>query len=128
MCFRIFRCMTDPPFTADLGGDPTARVSAERWRQAAADLRRAADEVGAIVDDVAAFHRPDVWQGAVASRFGDDLDHWRSRLGGELHGLGLRRELLALADRLQGQVCAVEREAGGVGASVGDDTFWWGRR
>ena len=36
--------------------------------------------VGTALDRVVAFHRPDVWQGARANRFGQDLDDQRVRL------------------------------------------------
>ena len=74
------------------------------------------------------------------SRFGDDLDHWRRRLGDPGDGLGLRAELRAVADRLEGRAHAIEAQLEDAGAGIGvdgaagrvgsgaDDAFWWGRR
>ncbi len=52
-----------------------------------AELEAAADRfdalagvVGTALDRVVAFHRPDVWQGARADRFGRDLDDQRALL------------------------------------------------
>jgi hypothetical protein len=48
---------------------------------AAADVLLAlATEVGTALDRVAAFHRPDVWQGRRADRFGRELDDQRAQL------------------------------------------------
>jgi hypothetical protein len=53
----------------------------------AADLDSAADRCEALaeqvrtaLDRVAAFHRPDVWQGARADRFGRELEDQRAQL------------------------------------------------
>jgi hypothetical protein len=47
---------------------------------AAARLEVLADDVGTLLDRVVAFHRPDVWQGARADRFGHELDDRRAQL------------------------------------------------
>ena len=49
-------------------------------RDAAIELRRLAGELATMLDEVTAHHRPDVWEGDVASRFGDELDEHRRRL------------------------------------------------
>ena len=72
-----------------------------------------------LAHDLAAFHRADVWQGAVATRFGDDLEHWRTRLGRD-HELGLGAELLAVADRLDARALAAERWRAGALSDLWD--------
>lgn len=48
---------------------------------AAADrLDTLAGEVATVLDRVVTFHRPDVWQGARADRFGRELDDHRALL------------------------------------------------
>jgi hypothetical protein len=47
---------------------------------AAERLEWLAAEVGTTLDRIVAFHRPDVWQGARADRFGHDLDDQRAHL------------------------------------------------
>jgi len=70
---------------------------------AAADrLEAIAAEVGTGLDRVAAFHRPDVWQGARAVRFGQELDDQRVRLRAAAEELaGEARELRARAELLR---------------------------
>ena len=60
-----------------------------------------AGQVGTALDRVAAFHRPDVWQGARADRFGRGLDDHRvqlraaaEELAGDARLLRARAELL----------------------------------
>jgi hypothetical protein len=49
--------------------------------EAAADrLDALATEVGTTLDRVVTYHRPDVWQGARADRFGRELDDQRALL------------------------------------------------
>lgn len=112
MCFRMFPAMTNrfeltPTDPVDLAG----RMAAT-WRRDATALRRQLDEVTVLAHDLAAYHRPDVWQGAVATRFGDELEHWRARLGRD-RGVGLGAELLALADRLDARAFAAEQPRAG---------------
>jgi hypothetical protein len=116
--------MTDLSGARLPGIDPGAAVRADRCRQAAAALRRAADEIARSVHDLAAFDRSDVWQGAVATRFRHDLDRWRARLGDRspVGGLDLTSEAIALADRLDGRAANIELDA------AGGDAIWWGRR
>ncbi|MGZ4759704.1 MAG: hypothetical protein ACXV95_11650 [Acidimicrobiales bacterium] len=100
-------------------------VEAARWREAAQALRRLAAAIPPLAHDLAAFHRRDVWQGAVATRFGDDLERWRSRLGRDgasADGLDLTGELRAVADRLDTRATAVET------SGTGADPSWWGWR
>ena len=47
---------------------------------AAAELARLADSLTGAFDEVVAHHRPDVWQGAIATAFGSELDEHRRRL------------------------------------------------
>lgn len=70
---------------------------------AAADrLEAIARDVGTGLDRVVAFHRPDVWQGARAARFGQELDDQRVRLRAAAEQLaGEARELRARAELLR---------------------------
>ncbi len=87
--------------------DPAVAMVAT-WRRGADALRRQADEVAALAHDLSAYHRPDVWRGAVATRLGDDLEHWRTRLGRDRDD-GLGAELVALAERLDARAHAAEQ-------------------
>ena len=49
-------------------------------RDAAVELRRLAEGLTTAHDEVHTHHQPDVWEGDVASRFGDELDEHRRRL------------------------------------------------
>ncbi len=49
-------------------------------RDTAIELGRLAASLGPLLDEVTAHHRPDVWEGDIPSRFGDELDHHRRRL------------------------------------------------
>ncbi len=115
-----------PPWTLPPGPLAGAVASAApRWREAAAALRRVVVEIPSLAHDLAAYHRPDVWQGAVATRFGDDLGRWGARLGhpdAPGGGLDLVNELLALAGRLEARASAVEA------AGTADDPVWWAWR
>ena len=76
-----------------------------------AELDAAADRLEAIalevrtgLDRVVAFHRPDVWQGARAARFGQELDDQRAllrsaaeQLAGDARAIRARAELLRSA-------------------------------
>jgi len=86
--------------------DPTP-AGTDTWRRAATSLRLAAAEVGVLAHDLAAYHRTDVWQGAVATGFGDELGHWRTRLSSDQE-LGLGTELRALADQLDARARVAE--------------------
>jgi hypothetical protein len=98
--------------------DPAmARVAT--WRRGADALRLQADEVAALAHDLSAHHRPDVWQGAVATRFGDDLEYWRTRLGLDRDD-GLGAELVALAARLDARALAAEHVAAGALSDLWD--------
>jgi hypothetical protein len=55
-------------------------TSAAELDAASAKLMALAEVVGTALDPVVAFHRPDVWQGARAGRFGQELDDQRARL------------------------------------------------
>ncbi len=68
--------------------------------------------MGLLTHEVAAYHRADVWQGAVATAFGDALEHWRSRLSTDQE-LGLGAELRAVADRLEARAISADLAAGG---------------
>jgi len=61
-------------------------TSPDELEAAAARLERLAGEVGSLLDRVVAFHRPDVWQGARADRFGRDLDDQRAHLRAAAQG------------------------------------------
>lgn len=80
----------------------------DEWRSTALTLRRAATMVDRPATDAAAFDRDDVWQGAVASNFRDELDQWRRRLGGD--GVSLAVELVAAADRIEARAVALAGE------------------
>jgi hypothetical protein len=71
--------------------------------EAAADrLDLVADEVRTGLDRVAAFHRPDVWQGARAGRFGRELEDQRTQLRAVADELaGAARVLRARASLLR---------------------------
>jgi hypothetical protein len=118
-----------PPWALPPGPLAGAVASAApRWREAAAALRRVALEIPSLAHDLAAYHRPDAWQGAVATRFGDDLDRWGTRLGrpeGPSGGLDLVSELLALAGRLEARASAAEAARA---AGTADDPVWWAWR
>jgi hypothetical protein len=128
MLFLIFSSMSyqierPVPWAAPL--IPPAASMAPIWRDAAVAVRRLAAEVHRVVHDLAAFHRPDVWRGAVATRFGDDLERWRVRLGSlgaPAGGSDLVGELLALADRLDARAASAE------GSTTAPDPSWWGWR
>ena len=47
---------------------------------AAERLAALGEVVGTLLDRVVAFDRPDVWQGALADRFGRELDDQRAQL------------------------------------------------
>jgi hypothetical protein len=98
--------------------DPALTMVAT-WRRGAGALRRQADEVAELAHDLAAHHRPDVWQGAVATRLGDDLEHWRTRLGRD-RDYGLAAELVALADRLDARALAAEQAGAGALSDLWD--------
>ena len=87
--------------------DPATAMVA-MWRRRAEALRRQACEVATMAHELSAHHRPDVWQGAVATRLGEDLEHWRIRLGRDRPD-GLAAELMAVADRLDARVLAAEQ-------------------
>jgi hypothetical protein len=55
-------------------------VSPTDLEAAAARLDALAEVVGTALDRVVAFHRPDVWQGRRADRFGQELDEQRVQL------------------------------------------------
>jgi len=115
------------PLAPIVPAEALAASMAARWREAATALRRLAAEVPRPAHDLAAFHRPDVWRGAVATRFGDDLEHWRSRLGsatGAAAGLDLAGELRAMSDRLDARAAAVDVDVSVTAA----DPSWWGWR
>jgi hypothetical protein len=120
--------ISDPPPPWALPPGPLSGAvasAAPRWREAAAALRRVAVEIPSLVHDLAAYHRPDVWQGAVATRFGDDLGRWSDRLGrpdAAGGGLDVVSELLATADRLDARAGAVEAPG------TADDPVWWAWR
>jgi hypothetical protein len=98
--------------------------AARGWRESAAAVRRVAGEVTRPAIELAAFHRADVWQGAVANRFGVDLDRWQNLLGRDPASrdeLSLAGELVAVAERLEARASATEIAAGG-------DAAFWGRR
>jgi hypothetical protein len=77
-------------------------VSAADLDLAAARFQALADEVGTALDRVAAFHRPDVWQGARAERFGRELDDQRALLRAAARGLADdARSLRARAELLR---------------------------
>ena len=83
-----------PPATTDVATHPEVQA----LRDAAAELRGLAAGLAPLLDEVAAHHRSDVWEGDVADRFGDELDHHRRRL---LHPLvGTATALTDAATRL----------------------------
>jgi hypothetical protein len=108
----MFHVMSD---RFDLVPAPTidaTRSTTDVWRRAATALRLAAGEIELLPHDLTAYHRTDVWRGAVASAFGDELAHWRSRLSSGQE-LGLGTELRALTDRLDARALATELSAEG---------------
>ena len=50
--------------------------------------------VGTLLDPIVAFHRPDVWRGGRAIRFGQDLLDQRTRLGAAAAQLAADARLL----------------------------------
>ena len=68
----------------------------------AAKLDELAATVGPLLDRVAAFHRPDVWRGRRADRFGQELDDRRA-------------ELSAVVRDLEAGACRLRAEAGRFG-------------
>ena len=67
---------------------------------AAERLEALADVVGTGLDRMVAFHRPDVWQGLLADRFGRELDDQRALLRAAARELGRRGPGAAVAAEL----------------------------
>ena len=101
---------TDPsplavPSPRSPAADLAARLQADRWRAAAHHLRESAPRLEALVHQLAAFDRDDVWQGRVAQGFHDELARWRQRLStGEI---SVRADIDAAAARIDARAAAL---------------------
>jgi hypothetical protein len=75
---------------------------ADELDQQAAELEALARSVVTTVDSLLAYHRPDVWQGARADRFGRELAEQRLRVRAAAEALaGSARLTRARADLLR---------------------------